>query len=316
MNTEQILNYAEQLKFNAKLEGGDFKKKNKYVLHGMGGSALVGDILKGVFPNINLIIHRSYGLPEFMPWNKEERVHIFSSYSGNTEEVLDGLDSAIKESLAVVVIASSGKLLEKAKELNLPHIVIPGGVQPRMALGYFIKAISLLISENLEEEIAISVENLDTAKFKEVGERIAALSYGKPFLIYSSNKDSAIGYIWKIKLNENAKHSAFSNAIPEANHNEIEYLEDEKNRQSFFPVFIMNGENNPRIARRMEVLMEINESYGIPQSALELFGRCRLEKILGGILLGDFVSLALAKEKGIDPERVSILEEFKQKIKK
>jgi glucose/mannose-6-phosphate isomerase len=250
-----------------------------------------------------------------MPWTAKERLHIFSSYSGNTEEILDGLSVAREQGLNLVIVTSGGKLLETAKEFNLPHIILPGGVQPRMALGYFIKGISLLISENLGEEITTTIQGLDATKFEEVGERIAGLSSGKPFLIYSSNKDSAVGYIWKIKLNENAKHSAFSNSIPEANHNEIEYLEDEKERQKFFPIFIMDSENNPKIARRMEVLMKINETYGISQSAFELFGKCRLEKILGGILLADFTSLALAKEKEIDPEKVSILEEFKEKIK-
>lgn len=316
MIDEQILDFTNQLKFDAEIiNSGNFVKKNKYILHGMGGSALVGDVLRSVFPEINLIIHRSYGIPDFMPWTPKERLHIFSSYSGNTEEILDGLRVAKEQNLNAVVVTSGGRLLEVAKEFSLPYVVLPGGVQPRMALGYFIKALSLLIKEDLSSQILSVVENLDASKFQEVGSRIADFSGNKPFLIYSSNKDSSIGYIWKIKLNENAKHPAFSNSIPEANHNEIEYLEDEKSRTGFFPVFVMNGENDPRVIKRMKVLMEINETYRIPQTAFELFGVTRLERILGGILLADFVSLRLAKDKGIDPEKVSILENFKQKIK-
>ncbi len=316
MIEEQILDFKKQLDFAPEIiNANNFIKKNKYILHGMGGSALVGDILRGVFHNINLIIHRTYGLPDFMPWQAEERLHIFSSYSGNTEEVLDGFMIAKDSKLNLFVITSGGELLEKAKEFGIPHIILPSGIQPRMALGYFLKAMSVIVSEDLNYEITETIKNLDPLKFKEAGEKIAELSAGKPFLIYTSNRNSAVGYIWKIKLNENAKHPAFSNCIPEANHNEIEYLEDEKARSAFFPVFIMDSEGNSRVAKRMKVLMEINDSFKIPQTAFELFGNSRLEKILGGIILADFVSIKLSKDKGVDPEKVVVLEEFKQKIK-
>lgn len=316
MIEEQILNFKKQLDFKAEIIHGEgFVKKDKYVLHGMGGSAIVGDVLRGIFQNINLIIHRSYGLPDFMPWQADEKLHIFSSYSGNTEEILDGFTIAKDSNLNLFVITSGGELLEKAKEFGVPHIVLPSGVQPRMALGYFLKAMSLVVSENLTYEIDEAIKNFNPAQFKEVGEKIAELSSGKPFLIYSSNRNSAVGYIWKIKLNENAKHPAFSNCISEANHNEIEYLEDEKLRSTFFPVFVMDSESSSHITKRMKVLMEINDSLKIPQTAFELFGASRLVKILGGIALADFVSINLAKDKGIDPEKVTILEEFKQKIK-
>ena len=316
MIEEQILDFKKQLDFVPEIIHPDsFVKKNKYILHGMGGSALVGDILRGIFHDINLIIHRTYGLPDFMPWQAEERLHIFSSYSGNTEEVLDAFETARGAKLNSIIITSGGELLQKAKEFGVSHIILPEGVQPRMAIGYFLKAMSAIVSEDLNYEINETIKNLDPLKFKEAGEKIAELSEGKPFLIYTSNRNSAIGYIWKIKLNENAKHPAFSNCIPEANHNEIEYLEDEKARNTFFPVFVMDGEGNSRVAKRMKVMMEINDGLKIPQTSFELFGTSRLEKILGGIILADFVSIKLAKNKGVDPEKVGILEEFKQKIK-
>ena len=316
MIEEQILDFKKQLDFVPEvINAGNFAKKNKYILHGMGGSAIVGDVLRGVFHEINLIIHRTYGLPDFMPWQAEERLHIFSSYSGNTEEVLDAFEIARGTKLNSIIITSGGELLEKAREFGVAHIILPAGIQPRMALGYFLKAMSVIVNENLNYEIDEVIKNLDPLKFKEVGENIAELSAGKPFLIYTSNRNSAVGYIWKIKLNENAKHPAFSNCIPEANHNEIEYLEDEKARSTFFPVFVMDNEGSSRITKRMKVLMEIYNSFKIPQSAFELFGNSRLEKILGGIILADFVSIKLAKDKGVDPEKVGVLEEFKQKIK-
>ncbi len=69
---------------------------------------------------------------------------ICSSYSGNTEETLSVFEAAAGkgDGPMIVVIASGGKLLERAKAENLPHIQLPSGYQPRFTFGYQYRALA------------------------------------------------------------------------------------------------------------------------------------------------------------------------------
>ena len=104
------------------------------VVVGMGGSHLAADLLKILKPELDIIVHRDYGMPP----NINDRLIILSSYSGNTEEVLDAYDQAKNLNRAVITVG--GKLLEKAKQDNVPFVLLPVGLQPRDAIHHCLKA--------------------------------------------------------------------------------------------------------------------------------------------------------------------------------
>ena len=59
-----------------------------------------------------------------------------SSYSGNTEETLSGYDDALERGAPRLVATTGGALAERARRDGVPVIPLPGGFQPRAAVGY------------------------------------------------------------------------------------------------------------------------------------------------------------------------------------
>ena len=59
-----------------------------------------------------------------------------SSYSGNTEETLAAYDDALERGAPRLVATTGGALAERARRDGAPVIPLPGGFQPRAAVGY------------------------------------------------------------------------------------------------------------------------------------------------------------------------------------
>jgi glucose-6-phosphate isomerase len=94
---KNINEIPKQFLFNPKIINIDnlkIKKPKYFIILGMGGSALAGDLLKNCLSNSKLIIHKNYGLPLVPEEILKNSLIIAISYSGNTEEVIDGYNQA------------------------------------------------------------------------------------------------------------------------------------------------------------------------------------------------------------------------------
>ena len=67
---------------------------------------------------------------------RPETLVLCSSYSGNTEETLSGYDDAPERGAPRIVATTGGALAERARRDGVPVIPLPGGFQPRAAVGY------------------------------------------------------------------------------------------------------------------------------------------------------------------------------------
>ena len=133
---EPVVENTEKLKPFGFAQG----KSRKFAVCGMGGSHLAADLIKIARPDLDIIIHSSYGLPEI--GDLDERLIIVNSYSGNTEEALDSFGEALEKKLNLAAISIGGKLLEQAQNKGIAFVKIPDtGIQPRMALGFFVLAL-------------------------------------------------------------------------------------------------------------------------------------------------------------------------------
>ena len=77
-------------------------------------------------------------------WTGPGTLVLCSSYSGNTEETLAAYDAAGEAGAPRVVSASGGELAARARRDGVPVVPLPGGFQPRAAVGYsFVVALEL-----------------------------------------------------------------------------------------------------------------------------------------------------------------------------
>lgn len=223
---------------------------NKFIVCGMGGSALAAGLWRVAEPGLDLLIHRDYGLPRVPDYFLRESLIILSSYSGNTAEVLDTAGKALAENLNLAVITSGGsstplganKLLDWAKEHNIPSSLLPAGYEPRLALEPACEALGALLAQDkppARSDIATSSKP-----------DLAADLVNKIPVVYSSTRNLPLAYHWKISLNETAKMPSFCNALPEQNHNELESRFDER----FSFIFLRDESDDSRINKRFEVL--------------------------------------------------------------
>lgn len=285
---EIIKNFKNQFKYEPVIKNRDKLKKSKdFFVVGMGGSHLSADIIKDIFPELNITVHSDYGLPNKI--NKKSLL-ILSSFSGNTEEVLDSLKIALKEKIPLVIISSGGKLIDIAKARELPYIELPDkSLPPRMALGYSIKALLKIVNKKIDFEI----KDQESA-----GKEIAKKIKGTIPLIYSSNKNKSIGYIWKINFNENSKNPAFNNVFPELNHNEVEGI----NKKDFSFILIEDQKDHPRIKLRMEIFKKKYKTITVKDNPINL------------IILSLWTSYYLALENKVDPIEVRKIEKLKKEL--
>jgi len=318
MMSQAIKNFASQFVYEPTIENArSLKKYDHYFLIGMGGSHLAADLAMLADPNLPLTVHSDYGLPSTILQAKKPLV-IASSYSGNTEEVIDGMKTALKKKIPVAVIAVGGTLIAYAKKQNLPYIQLPDTkIQPRCALGFSLRALLKLMKDErgLKEtkKLAHTLHPDDLGKH---GQTLAKTLRDAIPVIYASRQNQAIAYNWKIKLNETGKIPAFYNILPELNHNEMNGFDRQPTTKAlsekFHFIFLTDPKDHPRIQKRFAILEQLYTQRGLPVSVVSLQGKTIFEKIFSSLLLADWTALYTAEHDNLEAEQVPMVEEFKE----
>lgn len=303
--------------------------KNITIL-GMGGSALAPLVLKDWLNNeipVPLEIVRSYDLPGSVNKNT---LTVISSYSGNTEETLSALYQAKDRGAKIVIIAAGGELIDYAKENHTPHIILPSGIQPRMALIYSLRANTRIlahyniISYQYFDEIAQTAEWLkeqtsswtkETALKNNLAKQIALHAVGKTGVFYGGDKTGSLAYKWKISWNENAKNTAFHNVYPEFNHNEFMGWTSHPVEKPFAIFDVVSSFEHSQILKRFKVSDQLLSGRRPKSQTIELQGDSLLKQLLWGAILADYSSIYLAILNNIEPTQVKLIEKLKQELK-
>jgi len=325
---EVIINFPNQFKNIFRVEnnlkkGGDIEN---IIVCGVGGSTLPADILLCLSNKENYklppaYIHRDYGLPKEAG---KKSLIICISFSGNTEETLSALEEAVKKNFRIFAIASGGKLEEICRAKNIPFIKVPGGIQPRSAMGYLFSALAKILeksglNKNIAQELpklAADLEKNNNSEMEEKAKELAKKLINKIPLIYASGDFKCLARIWKIKFNENSKIPAFYNYFPELNHNEMVGFTNILENTKFYILTIRDENDNSRNLKRMSLFAEIVKTKGIETEFVDIKNGSTLFKIFSTLLFGDWVSYYLALEYKIDPTPVKIVEEFKKELEK
>ncbi len=317
-----IADFAKQFAFAPQIENVDaLVRKSHVIVCGMGGSHLAADLIQTLSSQTPVTVLSDYDLRG--AFSKEVLQHslvITSSYSGNTEEVLSCYDQAKEDGLSLAAIAVGGKLLEQAKVDGIAYVQIPDtGIQPRSALGFSFRGLCALIGlERLLKESGTLADTLAPEEYRESGKQLAQLCKDQLPVIYSSRRNQAVAYNWKIKLNETGKIPAVYNVFPELNHNEMNGFDVQAKSQHLSKnmqvIFLNDTDDHPRVQKRMQVCAQLYRDRGIAVQEVPLEGDNQFVKVFGSLVLADWVAVHTAALYGLEAEQVPMIEEFKKMI--
>ncbi len=314
---QAIRNFPKQLKFSPEVEN-KLPHAKKFIVSGMGGSHLAADLVKTWNPFFDITIHHDYGLPS-MPGNLKNYLTIISSYSGDTEEALNGFKKAVSKKLPVAAVSIGGKLLELAQKYKKPFIRIPDtDIEPRSALGFSV--VSLLKMMGQEKALSeIKKVSFNMANLEKKGKALAQRLKDHIPVIYTSTINGPIGYNWKIRFNETGKIPSFYNTFPELNHNEMVGFDREgesrKLSDNFYFILIKDKKDHKRNLLRMDILKNIYENKGLKVEVIELAGKSIWEKMFTSLTLADWAAYYTAQIYSLEAEETEIITRFKAIIK-
>lgn len=304
----------------------DLKKINKkftnVLICGLGGSGIGGKIVSQLtesFSSLPILTHNTYSLPNFV---NDKTLVIISSYSGNTEETVSALKEAIKRGSEIACITSGGKVKQIAIENNLNHIIVPGGNPPRAMLTYSLTQLLFilnnygLVDDNFNSDLKsnISLLNSEIENIKSIAESITSKVKNTTILIYTDASFEGVGTRFKQQINENSKALAFSNVLPEMNHNEL--LGWTGGDDSFSAIFLRNESDNERNQVRMEISKEVISEKAKTVEEIFSKGKSIIEKTFYLILITDWISLYLADVYGVDSIEIKVIDRLKHELSK
>jgi len=311
---------------------------NRYAMFGLGGSAIGADLLRSYAGategghHLNMSVHRGYNVPG---WLDSDTNVIVSSYSGETEETLSAFEDARKRTMRMLAITTGGSLHKRCITYGVPVVTIPPGYQPRCALAYsFFPLLTILgrygafdakgvrmntrgINETLREIEAL--RDLYSSKLA----KNPALTLAKhlqttiPVVYSASDRMDAVNLRWRGQIQENAKHLAFGNLLPEMNHNEINGWQHPKTyTKKFHAIFLRDQDDHARVKLRFDVTKDIIKGAVEGFTVVEGTGKSLLTRMFTSIYLGDWVSYHLAILDKEDPSPVPVIQQLKSKLKK
>jgi glucose/mannose-6-phosphate isomerase len=329
---DDILNLPEQLRDALwRVESAGLQPQDSpggLIVSGMGGSAIGGALARAVLgdrASRPIVVMRGYELPG---WATPDTTVLCASYSGNTEETLAVYEAAGALGARRIVASTGGKLADAATSDGVPVVPIPGGFQPRAAVGYSL-VIALEVAalsgcgERLHAEIDVAAAHAE-ALVEQWGPDSPEDSLSKSLarglhgtiiqIVGASGLTSQIAYRWKTQINENAKAPAFAGELPELDHNELEGWAGADDLGRFSAVFLDDSDLHPRVRQRIELTRGLIARHAAATYRVETVGATATERLVSLLLLGDLVSLYLAVLRGVDPGPVVALERLKKML--
>lgn len=288
------------------------------VVCGMGGSAVGGDLARGILGDrlsAPVEVIRDERLPA---WIGSGAALLASSYSGNTAETLSAFEDAADRGMHRWAVTTGGRLGELARAEGVGVVGMPGFLAPRASVAY-VTSVAVLaaglagIAPDLREELEEAAESLTRSldMLRNEAADVAARIGDAPVIVHGCGITVAVARRWANQMNENAKLLSFPAEMPEAAHNAIEAWSNDSH--GFAAVFLVDSDLSDSDRRRLDTVAKMVGEAGAPAVEVDAGGETRTERVFRGVMLGDLVSLALAESRGVDPDPVMAIESFKQR---
>lgn len=296
------------------------KEIRTIVICGMGGSGIGGKIVsQWVQDDLKVPVHilNDYSLPAFVD---QHSLVIGSSYSGNTEETLEGIHEAHRRGAHIIGICSGGELKEFCNDNGFDCVVVPGGNPPRTQLAFsMVQLLNILVEmgvihSSVLEEIRRSQELItnELPTIHSDAERLAEFLKGKVGIIYSGPKYEGVAIRARQQFNENSKLLCWHHVIPEMNHNELVGWGGGDSR--FAVVFMNTGDLIPRNRKRYEITKDLVSKKGAAVTEITAVGDSRIQRSIYLIHLVDWASFYLSELNQVDPMDISVIDFLKDEL--
>ncbi len=301
-------------------------KVDGIVISGMGGSGIVGDIVRDYLSLIGydkpIIVVKDLQLPKFV--TSRNFLVITISYSGNTTETIRCFEECVKHNIPVVAISTGGKLEELAKQHNAPHVKIPKATAPRYGLpcllyptlrivGLVEKSLESKIREHAESSIKAIEEAAEDylTHFKDLSKRLV----NKIVMIYIPQPLISIGTRFKNDMNENAKQPVVVCPLPESEHNDIAI---HVRKFDFLEVMLVRSKSleGTEYEKHVNAVEQVLKQYGIDLHLINLKGDNVLAEIMYGITLLGMLTIDVAHLVGVDPVKIEVIDNIKKYVSK
>ncbi len=302
----------------------DFKHINKICLCGMGGSAVANNLVANLPQdkrNLPMKVIRGYEVPA---WVDANTLVVLTSHSGATNETLSAFKDAADSEAKIFIVAEKGELEILGKKEGAPIFDYDTTSTPRASLGYQLGAIFGLFKRlnifdyqlepaiELMKKMEIKLNPLNKTE-DNFAKQLAYCAFDRFPVIVSSGILKSVGWRWKTQFNENAKHTAFTEFLPEAMHNAIEGLQEPKRFKDDLIYYILqNTYDDPKLINQFDCFKQVLQQKNIRYEIIEAEGKDVFSQKLSTLFIGDWVSYYLAMLNNIDPTPVPTISEAKK----
>jgi glucose/mannose-6-phosphate isomerase len=274
-----------------------------------------------------LEVHRDYSLPAWA--DGPHALVIVSSHSGNTEETLSALETALQRGCSLLAITTGGEIADRASDAGIGLWVFDHQGQPRAAVGY---SFALLLNvfarlgfipdpqSEIKETVQILKEHRDQLApqlpdHQNPAKRMAGQMIDRWVCVFGADLLAPVARRWKGQISEIAKAWGQFEDLPEANHNTLAgVLNPEKLLLKTMALFLKADHNHPRNQRRIDLTKKNFMLEGISTDLVQARGESRLAQLWNLIQFGDYTAYYLAMAYDVDPTPVVAIENLKREL--
>jgi glucose/mannose-6-phosphate isomerase len=297
------------------------------IISAMGDSAVAAELVTAsVFSSIHLpvTVHRGYGLPAFGRGGKT--LVICCSRSGNTEEVLDSFETALKNDCSVLVISTGGELMKRATEKNISAWTFDSKTIISFAFGLILALFSRLgfipdpASDVAEAAAMMKRSQLhiraDVIAAKNPAKRYAGQLVGRWVTFIATENTAPIARYWKVLINQFAKAGANFEVIPEASHNTLTATlnPSETLNAHTMTLFLRAPGDNPRNRLRSDLMRQVFMLEGLNTDVIDARGQSVIAHLWTLIIFGEYMAYYLAMAYHTDPSEENAVKNFKRSM--
>ena len=307
--------------FNDDVNSVSYEGIDHIVFSGMGGSGALSDIFAAILSktDTHVCVVKGYHLPKTVDSNT---LVVTTSISGNTEETLSILSSALEQKCRIAAFSSGGKMEEFCSKNNIEYRKIKQVHSPRASFSIFLYSMLKTLESVLpidKQDILESLEHLESQKKNISSANLSpdnsALSLAQwiktiPLIYYPLGLQAA-AIRFKNSLQENAKLHAIAEDVIEACHNGIVSWEKSSNIK---PILIQGKDDYIKTKERWEILKEYFDINGVDYLEINSVSGNILSKIINLIYLLDYASIFKAVLDGIDPSPIKSIDFIKNRL--